>query len=202
MEQLSNKKRIFLHGNLKHLHEGVIEVYADSPAEAIHGMCHQLPELSHLKIEERPVIQIVGFNTRQSIYEKTDVEELHLVPAFIGAKGGGLFKIVLGAVLIAAAFALGGPAAGTLATTLFSMGTSMILGGLLELLTPAPKRDSGTEGATDPDASKYLGAPGNTVKAGTRIPLIYGEFRVYGHYMSFNIDATEVQPQTTTGATG
>lgn len=202
MEQSSNKKRIVLHGYLKKFHEGVIEVFADSVAEAIHGMCHQLPELSHLRLEERPTIQVVGFNTRQSLYEPTDLEELHLVPAFVGAKGGGFFRIIIGAVLIAAAFALGGPAAGTLASTLFSMGTSMLLGGLLELLSPAPKRDSGTEGATDPDASKYLGAPGNTVRAGTRIPIIYGEVRVYGHYISFNIDATEVQPQSATGTTG
>ena len=46
--------------------------------------------------------------------------------------------------------------------------------------------------AQDPEASRYLGAPQNTTKAGTRIPLLYGEHQAYGHYLSFDIDAKDV----------
>ena len=44
----------------------------------------------------------------------------------------------------------------------------------------------------DPEASKYLGADQNTVKIGTRIPLLYGKHQAFGHYLSFNVDAKDI----------
>src|SRR5690606_15604493 len=106
-----------------------------------------------------------------------DVTEIHLVPELSGGKSGGFVKIALGAVLIAASFAMTGPIlpalyGGISASAVFWGGVTLVLGGLLELISPAPKMDTKT--SQDPEASKYLGTPQNTTRAGTRIPLLYG----------------------------
>jgi predicted phage tail protein len=106
----------------------------------------------------------------------------------------------VGVVLIGVAFYLGGAAlAGptlfgttTVSSLMFNFGLSLVMGGLLEMLSPAPKMDSSGNAASDPEASKYLGATQNTVKIGTRIPLLYGRHIAYGHYISFDVDAFDV----------
>jgi len=63
----------------------------------------------------------------------------------------------------------------------------MAAGGIMQLISPAPKQDS-----TDPDASKYIGAPGNTTKIGTRIPILYGRRKIFGQILSLDIEAKDV----------
>ena len=70
----------------------------------------------------------------------------------------------------------------------------MILGGIMEMLMPVPKATS----ALSEDKSKYLPANKNTVKVGTPIPLLFGRGRMYGHFLSFDIDSTN-HPSITTG---
>ncbi|ECW2477483.1 tail assembly protein, partial [Salmonella enterica subsp. enterica serovar Florida] len=70
---------------------------------------------------------------------------IHIVPRMEGAKSGGIFQVVLGAVAIAAAFWTGGAsmaAWGALSTGLFTAGASMMLGGVAQMLTPQPKAPS------------------------------------------------------------
>ena len=120
------------------------------------------------------------------------METFHILPAFFGSKkGGGFFQILIGAVLIAASFAF--PAGALIGSTLMSMGASMVLGGLLSFMAPSPNRnDQNNQKGSDPEASKYLAATGNTTAHGTRIPVVYGRFKVYGHFLSFNVDAKDV----------
>jgi hypothetical protein len=68
-------------------------------------------------------------------------------------------------------------------TVLLSMGAGLILGGLMELIMPQP-RPSGPG-----EASKYLGAQGNTTRIGTPIPILAGRHKVFGQWFSFNVDA-------------
>jgi predicted phage tail protein len=165
-------------------------------------------KLSGRHIADKPgqqphTFRIEGFETEERLYGPIDCDEIHIHPVdaeLFGAKSGGFLKIAIGTVLVVTAIASGGLAAGaagsflaTAATTAFSLGTAMALGGILELLSLAPKSGlSGPGAAADPDASKYLGAPKNTVRIGTRIPLLYGEHIAYGHYLSFDIDAKDV----------
>ena len=124
--------------------------------------------------------------------------------ALASRKGGGFLRIVIGAVIVAAALmTFGGSAVGLSAmwsatsatiggSIALSIGTSLILGGLLSLVSPTPRRDANASGQADPEASKYLGAQKNTVRIGTRIPIAYGECKVFGHYISFDSQAVDV----------
>lgn len=197
---MSYEKRVkvVLHGYLKKLYDGELNLTGFSVAEIINGMCKSTKAFNVGRAEDKHLIKVVGYESYDSLFEPlgADVTELHLVPEMCGGKGGGFLQVALGAVFIAASFvpglnvAIWAGAAATWSGVLFSLGLSLALGGLLQLISPSPKA-TGT-GDKDPEASKYLGANQNTTKIGTRIPLLYGKVLAYGQYLSFNVDAKDV----------
>jgi predicted phage tail protein len=190
-------KRIILHGALKKLYAGEASFSVDTVAEAIKAFSIQCPAMRPVPGKERMKIRVAGFDTVESLFEPTDVEEIHLIQDFSGGKIGGFIAIILGIALIAVSFipglnvAVWGGAI-TWASLAFSIGASILLGGLSMLLSPAPARDTATGGSKSIEASKYLGAPKNTVAIGTRIIVAYGQVQVFGHYISFDVKATDV----------
>lgn len=109
--------------------------------------------------------------------------------AAASASSGAAMGALGGSALSASAFMSSGTMLTGLASNLaIGIGTSLIIGGVMQMLSPSPKVSANSG---DPEASKYLGAPGNTVALGTYIPIGYGKFKVGGHYISFNISTTE-----------
>lgn len=195
------KVKVVLHGYLKKLLPDEIYLTGYSAAEIINGMCKMTKAFNPTPGQPRHSMTAIGFTTKESLYEPlpVDCEELHLVPSMAGGKAGGFIQIVIGVVLIAAAFFTAGGSLAALAAEgsfsavgiAFSMGISLVLGGLLSLLSPTPKADS-FGNSSDPEASRYLGSSQNTVKIGTRIPIGYGMTKGGGQYLSFDVDAKDV----------
>jgi predicted phage tail protein len=196
-----SKTRVVLHGYLADLHPDELELDAENLAELINGMCKVTGHTFNAKPGQgKHCIRAVGFETVDDIYAPLERDEVHLVPQFAGGKeSGGFIQVAIGAVLIAASFFVPGAQAGgalgygmITSTSVFMMGATMALGGLMQVISPAPTLDTGAQDSQDVEDSKYLGADQNTVKIGTRIPLLYGEHIGYGHFLSFNVDAKEV----------
>lgn len=102
---------------------------------------------------------------------------IHIVPRMEGAKSGGVFQVVLGAVAIVAAFWTGGAsmaAWGALSTGLFTAGASMMLGGVAQMLTPQPKAPS-MHSADNGKQNTYFSSLENMVAQGHPVPVPYGE---------------------------
>jgi predicted phage tail protein len=175
------KCKVHLHGYLAAFHDGPVEMMGDTVAEIIEGLTRQIPGFRPDPIHGRHRIAVVGYDRIEDVYSEPKSEELHIVPQLAGGKKGGLVQIIVGAVLLALSFT---GLNATLASIMFSMGVSMLLGGIAQLLAPQPNTE-------DEKKSRYLGAPKNTVAIGTRIPILYGEYRVYGHYLSFNVNSIE-----------
>lgn len=196
---MSSEKRvkIILHGRLKKLYPHELYMSGRSVAEILNGINRQIKELRPVIGDQPNFVTVLGYETREALEAplSKDVSEIDIMPVMAGHKGGFL-QILVGVALIAVSFAL--PAGFALfggmltASSVFSFGLSLVLGGLIQMLSPAPKIDQTGNTASDPEASKYLGADQNTVKIGTRIPLPYGRNMMYGHYLSFNIDAKDV----------
>jgi predicted phage tail protein len=187
------KIKVILHGYLKKLCPETHEVIGSSVSEVINGLCKITKAFEVPLGKERHLISVVGYEGREALEEpfRGEETEIHLVPAILGGKNGmGIVKIVIGAVLIAAGIALtpANPIGGPMLT---SIGVSLVLSGVIDLISPAPKKDLSAL-ATDVEASKYLPAGANTVKIGTRIPIVYGKIKLYGHYLSFDVDAKDV----------
>ena len=132
-------------------------------------------------------------------------EDIHIVPVIAGA-GRGIGKILLGAALIATAFfvpqglalkkgiatGFGFAKAGALAKGLVYVGASLMLQGVSELLFPLPKpKEFNSE--EDPRISFNFGGTQNTGRAGTPVPIVYGEIITGSVVISGAIDAEQVQ---------
>lgn len=174
------KVKVYLHGYFADFHEGPIEVNANTVAEAVTHVTRLLPGFKPNAIRGRHRVAVVGCDQVEDLYRPAKDGEIHLVPQFAGGKKGGLIQILLGAALVAVGFFAGIP-------WLMQVGALMFLGGLASFLMPAPDSDNKQE------KSRYLGAPGNTVEIGTRIPILYGEDLIYGHFLSFDTDAIQTE---------
>jgi predicted phage tail protein len=72
------------------------------------------------------------------------------------------------------------------------LGGSLILGGIAQLLTPTPKVPQGADGQDDPRKSYSFSGIQNTSRAGTPVPIVYGETLVGSVVISAGIDTVQV----------
>ncbi|GLK92388.1 tail assembly protein [Achromobacter xylosoxidans] len=110
-----------------------------------------------------------------------DEDPIRIAPIIKGSKRGGLFQIVLGAVIIAAAVVMG-PAGGFAAT--FSaggvaggaawMGAAMVLSGAAAAISPTPSALSSGD-PPDNKASYGFNGPVNVPAQGNPFPLGYSD---------------------------
>lgn len=195
--------KIIFHGKFKKLYPEEVTLEGNSVAELINGLCKQDKRL-HAKLgKDRYSLTIQGFSDEESLYAELpeDFKELHIFPALCGGKNGGIFQILLGVVLVVVGIAViiigaGNPVALAIGQALIGAGIGLAIGGVIAMLSPAPELDFG--GFNDPESSKYLLSNQNTVKSGTRIPLLYGRSLAYGHYLSFNIDSKDLSSASVT----
>lgn len=124
---------------------------------------------------------------KDQIHLQLGGRDLHMVPTVHGASSkGGIFEIIVGAVLIGAAFVFSGGAAAALAGTAIpsfgalwgtvaSVGAALAVGGIVQLISPQATTNLGTApaGATTPGNSLFSG-PVNSENQGVCVPLIYG----------------------------
>ena len=132
-------------------------------------------------------------------------EDIHFIPVISGA-GRGLGKVLLGAALIAGAFMLpvvvpyaplslgmGGFTGGTLlASTLGNIGIALVLTGVSEMLFPLPEPQK-FNSEEDPQLSFNFSGVQNTSRAGTPVPIVYGEIITGSVVISAAIDTNQVE---------
>ena len=137
-------------------------------------------------------------------------EDIHFIPVIAGAGRGGLGKILLGAALIGGAFLTGGvsftfaqvPLANAGAITGITgtflgkaavyLGASLVLSGVAEMLFPLPKPEKFTS-EEDPQLSFNFSGVQNTSRAGTPVPIVYGEIITGSVVISAAVDTNQVQ---------
>ncbi|MCO3334377.1 tail assembly protein [Pseudomonas aeruginosa] len=116
-------------------------------------------------------------------------EDIRIVPLVIGSKQSGLFQTVLGAALIAVGVFATSLTLGT-STFLISAGASMMLGGVMQMLSPQPKGLTGRE-APENAPSYAFGGPVNTIAQGHPVGVLYGKRRIGGAVISAGIYAED-----------
>ena len=134
-------------------------------------------------------------------------EDIHFVPVITGA-GRGFGKILLGAALIGIAFLMpvasgglslgAGIKAGSLAKVGFMTkivagdGASLVFSGVSDMLFPLPDVPA-FEDTQDPRLSFSFGGTQQTGRAGTPVPLVFGEIFTGSVVISGSIDTEQVQ---------
>ena len=186
------------------------EVKVNSISQAVSFLVCNFPK-SEAYIAERSYKVLVGD------YEVGEDElgypigqsNLHFAPVIAGA-GGSTGKILGGAALIglgmvsggitfasffnpaAIPFAPGFASAGLLTKATIAIGGSLALSGVSDLLTPTPKTpDFSSE--QDPRISFKFSGLQNTSRAGTPVPIVYGEIFTGSVVISAGVDTEQVR---------
>lgn len=110
-------------------------------------------------------------------------KEVRIIPIPTGSKSGGLFQVVLGAVIMATAFFTGGSSLalmGAFASSAFMMGGAMVLGGVMQMISPQQGGSRLSSQSAENKPSYAFGGAVNTTTAGYPIPLPYGQRTVGG----------------------
>lgn len=98
---------------------------------------------------------------------------IHIVPRMAGAKSGGFFQAVLGAALIVASIWMPGLSIAA-SNIMFSLGASMALGGVAQMLAPKAKTPSSKQ-TDNGKQNTYFSSLDNLVAQGNALPVPYGE---------------------------
>ena len=192
-------KKVKLHGELADF-IGCKEFDAviNSAAEAIRFLVTNFPKLEAHMADRYYQVLINDYEIDESeLNYPIGQADVNIVPVITGS-GGGTRKLLLGAVLLGVGFAAGGGVFGpAIAKNLGAIGfvknvgLALALQGATELLFPLPKpKDFSNE--EDPRISFSFSGVQNTSRAGTSIPLCYGEIVTGSVVISAGIDTHQV----------
>ena len=183
------------------------EVKVNSISQAISFLVCNFPK-SEAYIAERSYKVLVGDYEvgEDELAHPIGQSDLHFVPVIAGA-GGTTRKILGGAALVGLAFATGGASfsftsgltfsssalgGAFIAQTATYIGAGLALSGVSDLLTPTPKTpDFSSE--QDPRLSFQFSGIQNTSRAGTPVPIVYGEIFTGSVVISAGVDTEQVR---------
>ena len=178
------------------------EIQVDSLAKAVSFLVNNFPQVEKYMNPKYYQVKVGNYAVDQDeIHHPIGQEDIHIVPVITGAGGGGLGKTLLGAALIGIALInpFGAAAIGTFGGTplLVSqavgfLGVSLTLMGVSEMLFPLPKPKE-FKSEQDPQLSFSFSGTQNTSRAGTPVPIVYGEIVTGSVVISGAIDTQQVQ---------
>ncbi|ADZ13602.1 tail assembly protein [Cronobacter sakazakii] len=193
---MNELKTVRLYGALGARFGRVHRLVIASPAEACRALSVILPgfeqymQTAHLRGLRFAVFRGKKNIGQDELKHNSGEEDIRIAPVISGSKRGGVLQTILGAVLVVGALALGpvgiGAIAGSTAMSIGLMGGSMMIGGVVQMLSPQP---GGLASRQDPDnAPSYaFGGPVNTTAMGNPVGLLYGEREIGGAIVSAGI---------------
>ena len=199
-------KTIRVYGRLrKFLGQPSFKAVAASPADAMRFLLCNFPKLEKHMIDQFYKVKMGGSDITEDSLNLRSEDDIQIIPVAVGA--GGFFdstvgKIVTGAALIAAPYlapavakiGIGKLTLGSIAST---VGVSMAVGGVTQMLTPTPPSNSGASsmGDDDPLAQGSYAFSGitNVSVSGIPVPIIYGEVFTGSIVISSGVDTVQIE---------
>ena len=200
-------KTVRLYGKLGTRFGRIHRLAVASAAEAVRALCAIRPGFERELMSSRDRgIHYAVFLGKRNIAEEEMLhpagrDDIRIAPVLQGSGRGGLFQIILGAaMMVFAMWAAGGfTSLAGLSSTLASegwvsvtamMGMSMMIGGVMQLLSPQIKELSAKDSAGN-GASYHFNGVVNTTAQGNPVPLGYGRMIVGSAVVSAGIYAMD-----------
>jgi predicted phage tail protein len=205
-------REIRVYGQLaKFLGRRTFKAAVSNAAEAIRFLIANFPQLEKHMAEQRYKISAGSYSmSLGELHDPIGQQAIKIIPVIGGASGNSVGDILIGAALVATSllFAPGGLLAsssftlGPVAVGIgVSVGASLVLGGVSQLLTPAETispigvdtlSDTGTEGTVlDPQENYSFSGIQNTSRPGVPLPICYGEIIVGSIVISTGTDTVQ-----------
>ena len=184
------------------------EIQVDSLAKAVSFLINNFPQVEKYMNPQYYQVKVGNYAVNEEeIHHPIGQEDIHIVPVIAGA-GGGTGKILLGAALIGGAFLFTPLTAGSFFSPIVAQGSfaaalpmtkaavalggALILSGVSDMLFPVPKPKE-FKSEQDPQLSFSFSGTQNTSRAGTPVPIVYGEIVTGSVVISGAIDTQQVQ---------
>jgi predicted phage tail protein len=193
-------RTIVLHGQLRSQFGKSFQLDVKTISEAVRALCCQLPGLRQTLSRGHYRVRWYGKGKKvdlpkQALKLNLGEGNIHIAPVVVGgAISSGVWFLIAGAILVAAAFVFspalgallgeGGTVAGGLGTTAFSIGTlgSVTYGNIASLGFGLMLLGAGQLLAPQIQSSQFqesmFAVPENNTNQGVPVPLIYGTFLV------------------------
>ena len=200
-------RKLKLYGELaKFVGHKEFEIQVDSLAKAVSYLVNNFPQVEKYMNPQYYQVKVGNYAVnKEEIHHPIGQEDIHIVPVISGA-GGGMRKVLLGAALIGIAFATGGASLTSsglvfeasrlggayLAQAFVYTGAFLVLNGVSEMLFPLPKPKE-FKSEQDPQLSFSFSGTQNTSRAGTPVPIVYGEIITGSVVISGAVDTQQVQ---------
>ena len=205
-------KTIKLYGDLKEITgHSELDAHVNSVGDCIRFLLMNWPQLEGHMNERYYQVLTDGNEIGEEEIHYPVAEEIKIVPVIAGA-GGGVGRFLVGAALIGLSIATLG--IGALSLTGFSaagvmaggasltaakllaiggnIGIALALSGVSEMLFPMPEPPK-FENDQDPRISFNFGGTPNTSRAGTTLPVVYGEIFTGSTVISMDVTTDQVR---------
>ena len=198
-------RKIKLYGQLaEFVGHKEFEVKVDTLAKAVSFLIHNFPEVEAYMSPRYYQVKVGNYDIdKDEMDYPIGQQDIHFIPVISGS-GKGFGKILLGAALIGVATFSGGTGlslgaggvfgftGGSLAAIGGNIGIALVLSGVSDMLFPMPQQQSfSTE--EDPRLSFSFSGVQNTSRAGTPVPIVYGEIFTGSVVISAAIDTNQIE---------
>ena len=201
-------RKIKLYGELaEFVGHKEFEVKADTLASAISFLVNNFEGIDKFMNPKYYQVKVGNYAVDESeLSHPIGQEDIHFIPVITGA-GRGFGKVLLGAALIGFVFLSGGASfslkqgltfkEGLLGSAFLNksiayVGGYLLLSGVSEMLFPLPKFDD-FDSEQDPRLSFSFNGIQQTNRAGTPVPIVYGEIFTGSVVISASVDTEQVQ---------
>ena len=211
-------RKVRLYGQLaKFIGKRVLEADISSAAESVKFLIANFPGAEQHIAQNHYRVQVAGTDlTLEEVGLPIGADDVKIIPVVGGAGGKMNWKIIAGIALIGIAIlapgagmigmsfgVTGGTTAGVAGATATvgagfwagaaafagNIGIALVLSGVSDMLTPTPKTP---EFEDDPVNSFSFSGVQNTARAGTCVPVVYGEVLTGSVVISAELDVDEV----------
>ena len=204
--------KIKVYGRLaRFLGQRTFEAEINRPVDTFKFLLANFPHLERHMMEQTYQVKIGKIDINEDdLLDPLGQQEIQIIPVVVGADKvfRGLGKVLTGVAIVAAVGLTGGFGAGvgfsglgftatgaglgaSLAAAAGNFGIYLALSGAAEMLTPVPK----PPGVSDDPQSRNFSFSGvqNTSRAGTALPIIYGEIFAGSLVVSAGIDTVQIE---------
>lgn len=188
-------REVRLYGHLGQRFGRVHHLAVESAAEAVRALCVVLDGFErYLMTTSSPGYRVwagrVNLGAEELALPSGSREVIRIVPVVEGAKRQGLGQTILGAVLVVAGMYLTANGGGPIGAALTQAGWAMIVGGVIQMLSPQRGAD-GTEQDKNTPSYSFNGAV-NVDAEGGCVPVLYGEMIVGSVVISGGIRTADI----------
>ena len=204
--------KIKVYGRLaRFLGQRTFEADINRPVDTFKFLLANFPHLERHMMEQTYQVKIGKIDINEDdLLDPLGQQEIQIIPVVVGADKifKGIGKVLTGVAIVAAVGLTGGFGAGvgfsglgftatgaglgaSLAAAAGNFGIYLALSGAAEMLTPVPK----PPGVSDDPQSQNFSFSGvqNTSRAGTALPIIYGEIFAGSLVVSAGIDTVQIE---------